>query len=306
MFTELVRPSDFTARLLPRLENRLLPVHSQFERSANLAPSPSILLTLTSPQLGLSPFGLAAQQDLAQLLPELNRAGGLVYRNGLFWAGGRPVLEIAPVPPYTTRLEPLSRAPHLSAAAFHRLFAETSPGPQQGLAELLSIWEPGLLPENIGRAASLSPWVQLATPAMTLFGSAPVPQLADGARRLIGLGLGLTPSGDDFLLGFVAARTACGETDEVRSLRIQLAYHIMKATNLISASYLRHGLHGRFSSHLKRLLDVLHSPNCTQAAVRSAIETVIRIGSTSGRDALMGVLTGLYRFEQKKGPVSPP
>lgn len=253
----------------------------------------------------MSPFGLAAQRDLTDLLPDLTRSGGLLYRNGLFWAGGRPVLEIAPVPPYRTRLEPQSPTPQLSAAAFHRLLAESSPGPQQGLAELLSVWEPGQLPQSVGSDATLSAWVQQAAPAMAAFARAPAPQLVQGARRLIGLGLGLTPSGDDYILGFVAARTAQGEAGEVRSLRLSLAHHAMQATNLISASYLRHGLQGRFSSHLKRLLDLLHSPGCTPEAVKPVLDEVIRVGSTSGRDSLIGVLTGLWRHEQQQGPVSP-
>lgn len=301
----MVRPSDYTARLLPRLQNRRLTLHSRFERSANLAASPWLLLALTSPQLGLSPFGLAAQRGLADLLPELTRSGGLLYRNGLFWAGGRPLLEIAPVPPYRTRLEPLCPSPQLSATAFHRLLVETSFGPQQGLAELLSVWEPGESPQDLRSIGSLSAWVQQAAPTIAAFASAPVPQLVQDGRRLIGLGLGLTPSGDDYLLGFVAARIAQGETGEVRWLRLSLAHHAMNATNLISASYLRHGLQGRFSSHLKRLLDLLHSPGCTPEAVKPVIEQVIQVGSTSGRDTLIGVLTGLWRHEQQQGPVSP-
>lgn len=302
MPVQLVRPSDYLVRLLPRLQDRFLPLHSQFERSANLAPYPFLLIALTSPALGLSPFGLAAREDLAPLLPELSRAGGLRYHDGHFWAGSRTLLALAPDPPYRTQLEPSSPVPGLAAASFHQLLAEASPGPRKGLAELLASWEPG---GSIETTEQLSGWVHRAAPAIAQFRSAPASQIAQAARRLIGLGLGLTPSGDDFLLGFVAARTAQSAEDEVRSLRIQLAHHAMKATPLVSATYLRHGLQGRFSSHLKQLLDLLHSPRCSPEATRLAIDQVIRVGSTSGRDALMGLLMGLYRHEQQKDPVSP-
>lgn len=288
-----VRPSRFVAGLLRRLEGREFPLHSRFERSANFTVGSATLITLTSPALGLSPFGLAAGGDLFPVIPLVVRAGGLRFNRGAFWAGGTPVLELAPVPPYSSELHINAARPQLSAAAFRRLLGRVTTG--AGLAELLN---------TDRQAGGSSEWVRMASPSMAAFaGGKPGDRLPDAARQLIGLGLGLTPSGDDFLLGFVAARMAQGYRKEVQHLRRALTAHMMRATNLISASYLRHGFRGRFSSHLKQVLELLHKPGVTEAAVLPALADLVRVGSTSGQDTLMGVLAALDRNET--GPVPP-
>lgn len=302
MFLPLLRPSDFIARLLPSLSGRFLPLHSRFERSANLSVGPSLLMTITERSLGLSPFGLAVHGDLGDALQHLAHAGGLVYRNAVFRAGGRPLWELAPIPAYPTHLVPPSPRPHMSAGSFRRLLLDSLSGPQQGLAQLLTRGEPGRV---FSDDDALSDWVRGAAEPIALFRRDSGQSLVEAGRRLIGLGLGLTPSGDDFLVGFTAARLAQGRLAEVRALRLGLARHAMQATNLISASYLRHGFRGRFTSHMRDLIRQLHTPGVTPAALQPAVERLIAVGSTSGSDSLVGLLTALHRYEHEEGPVPP-
>lgn len=100
--------------------------------------------------------------------------------------------------------------------------------------------------------------------------------------QLIGLGIGLTPSGDDFLCGVLAGLRLLGRDLESfgQSLRLQASRHLAR-TNEISAAFLRCALSGQFSravcslSDLPSLSDVAHS--------------FAAIGHSSGMDTLCGI-----------------
>jgi len=64
-----------------------------------------------------------------------------------------------------------------------------------------------------------------------------------------------------------------------------------------SASYLRHGLQGRFSTPLIGLLDTIHGADAAASAVVDQINQMRGMGSTSGDDTLIGVVAGLYRHD---------
>ncbi len=307
MWPLLVIPSDFVARLLPRLEGRVLPVHSTFERSLNLSVGPTVLLTVTSPSLGRSPFGLVAETELGAILPAIRRAGRVTYRTGTWQVDENPVLTLSPRPPYPTGLTAHTPVPGVSAAAFHQLLLSLAEPEQGGLAEVLPHWPCGqpLSQMAVPPPANLSPGVARAWEPMMVFDHAHTPDLVEAAPRLLGLGLGLTPSGDDFLLGFVAGRLAQGRRDEVRALGRALSHRVFDATSLVSASYLRHAFRGRFGSQLRRLIAVLHSRSADPQELRTAVLGAIQVGSTSGWDTLVGLLTALYRFQHEQDPVLP-
>lgn len=302
----LVRPSDFTARLLRRLNRRTLPVHSVFERSINLLIGPTILLTITSPSLGRSPFGLAAQGDLAPILPTIRRADALTWHAGALWAAGARLFTLAAEPPYPSGLAVADPHPSADAPTFHRLLQGLVVGQPRGLAELLPHWpRGGPLTPVAEHPALQSPWIARASTAMAVFGRGDAAELPAAAPRLLGLGIGLTPSGDDFLIGYLAGRLAQGRRAEVRAIGRALAPRAFTATSLVSASYLRHAFRGRFGSQLRHLIGVLHTPSTSPAELRAAASQVIAVGSTSGWDSLIGLLTALYRYQSETDPAPP-
>lgn len=114
-------------------------------------------------------------------------------------------------------------------------------------------------------------------------------------QRNIGLGLGLTPSGDDRLVGFLLG---C----YIQSRRnIDLLEAIQKAivishdrTNDISYAMLKCAAEGRFNEWLMILSEVICQHN--QDALNCAIENVFSIGSRSGGDMLKGFVLSLELF----------
>jgi len=110
-------------------------------------------------------------------------------------------------------------------------------------------------------------------------------------RALLGLGPGLTPSGDDFLLGLFAVlhidQSPCAR---FRGLCTDIVEDLEHRTNAISAAALTAAAQGRVRETIDTLLSALMTGD--EATVRRALDRVLRIGSTSGRDIVSGIVAG--------------
>lgn len=101
--------------------------------------------------------------------------------------------------------------------------------------------------------------------------------------RLIGIGIGLTPSGDDFLCGVLAGFHLWNASGHPLSLQLKQAIsESLNRTNDISCTFLRCALDGYFSETINRLPKLLSDTD-----IRSAFEA---IGHSSGMDTLSGIL----------------
>lgn len=117
---------------------------------------------------------------------------------------------------------------------------------------------------------------------------------------LIGLGGGLTPSGDDFVCGFLAAVRACGwpELFEALSRDIQ---NNLALTGEVSSSMLRWMLLGYWPDPLLDLAEAIAAGFEREAM--DALERLCDIGHSSGADIATGFLLGLTTWlEQGKFP----
>jgi hypothetical protein len=119
-----------------------------------------------------------------------------------------------------------------------------------------------------------------------------VDALAERAANMIGLGPGLTPSGDDVLVGLLAALHVPGAPGEaLRGIGLRIAKDAAGGTNAVSAAVLREAAQGRVREPIVVLLRaLLHGgPD----AVSRALGTVFAIGATSGADIATGVACAL-------------
>ena len=123
---------------------------------------------------------------------------------------------------------------------------------------------------------------------------------ASSIHALIGLGTGLTPSGDDLLVGYLAGLW-CSVLD--KSGRVQFVTNLGKAvirlshqTNDISRTYLYHASRGQVSSRLAELAEAIcRGENSDRLS--AIIESAMQIGHTSGMDAVSGLLIGLAAWD---------
>jgi Protein of unknown function (DUF2877) len=113
----------------------------------------------------------------------------------------------------------------------------------------------------------------------------------DALALLVGLGPGLTPSGDDFIVGLLAAlwtRYDCRVL--IAKLHEPLA-RLAATSHPISRQFLLDALDGEFSEPLSDMAVAFSA--CDREGAAMAVRRAMRIGHTSGSDALTGFLFGL-------------
>jgi hypothetical protein len=121
-----------------------------------------------------------------------------------------------------------------------------------------------------------------------------------GASRLAGLGGGLTPAGDDFVLGVLLAAWAGLYGPGAERLGGKIAEAAAPLTTSLSGAYLRAAARGECSDYWHRLFAALLGSDA--AGLRAALSALLAVGHTSGADALAGFLAGHLTVPQP--PVS--
>lgn len=112
------------------------------------------------------------------------------------------------------------------------------------------------------------------------------------AGQLIGLGPGLTPSGDDFLVGLLAALNATEPLAPAIQDFCAGVVPMSKAnTNAISHAAIKMAAQGKVRDSVARLASELLGKH--QGQFRPALDDVLRIGSSSGTDIAWGLVCGL-------------
>ncbi len=115
-------------------------------------------------------------------------------------------------------------------------------------------------------------------------------------RRLAGLGPGLTPAGDDILVGVCAALGLVACTAPLRPqsaralsrLRRLIAETAASQTTALSATWLRHAGEGEFARPVLALAQALAADR--QRAIKEATAALAELGASSGRCTLIGLL----------------
>ena len=112
----------------------------------------------------------------------------------------------------------------------------------------------------------------------------------EGVNDLAGLGGGLTPSGDDWIMGCVlATRIVCHPNTEPL-IRATVAAAAKRTTSL-SAAWLQAAARGECSASWHSLFAAIHLQD--EAAVWKTAAAIILQGHTSGSDALAGFVATL-------------
>jgi hypothetical protein len=178
------------------------------------------------------------------------------------------------------------------------------------------VWSPAAPPERIDLAAARSLADEVAAARVRHLAGAggPAPGLATRVEdlrewllvrseptpsvlsRLIGFGPGLTPAGDDVLVGLMSVlyRAGAGSAD-ARAVRTTLARELHRQAHRstdVGAHYLRLAADGHFAEPLLDLVDALVGGR-DRAVVLARTRDALRVGASSGADAVAGVLLGL-------------
>jgi hypothetical protein len=111
------------------------------------------------------------------------------------------------------------------------------------------------------------------------------------SRALLGLGTGLTPSGDDLAGAALFGRTLIDRRDAWRGMGARLAAEARTTSHAISAALLADLVAGQSFEPLHALADALVSGD--DASAVDAARTLGELGHSSGWDMLTGCLIGV-------------
>lgn len=114
-------------------------------------------------------------------------------------------------------------------------------------------------------------------------------------RMLIGRGIGLTPSGDDILIGYTFARALFQKVDDWQGKLLTALQE--KKTTAISEAYFSALLKGYINENFLYLAALVKETD--REKIEDTIQTLKRFGHTSGTDTLYGFALGL-RYVQKR------
>lgn len=115
----------------------------------------------------------------------------------------------------------------------------------------------------------------------------------DVAQSLIGAGIGLTPSGDDFLQGYMMMALITGRDDYHVIPAIQRGLE-QRSTTLVSETYYKILFAGHLNYSWIKFFDAVLANDINR--VHGAIKQIQQYGATSGNDILLGVQAFLKEY----------
>ena len=268
-------------------------VHSVFRAAVNLRTADGELVTLLSGEAPDCPHGvrLASVENFASL-GLAKEAGGVfgVVAISIERSAGRPMFRID-----------YGSARRLVAQALPPLRGDERRW-SDGVALLEALQERAatdlrVAPLLAGASAHGPMGERLTEAALDLGGGVRAGRLdaaRDAAARLIGLGPGLTPAGDDFLCGFLAAAYCrCAADPERSPLLARFAdavRELLGQTTEISAVFLRDAIAGRVFRPLTALAEAC--ADAPESGVCAALLQLAAVGHSSGLDAATGFFYG--------------
>lgn len=282
-------------------------VHSVFRQACNLWLEPDTLLTLLPCQKGNVPHGIRLDTSSHSVFPHTLRVGQpIACRGGILRIDGTDFsVDLRPARPWHIDLKglPIDLCRSTQAQSWAVAWSE-----------LKMHYRKGGRSENLGAFFPSEGRPAIAAVSETLLqqGVYTIPsllqatcrlQLRDAAifmRSLIGLGYGLTPSGDDFLVGYMAGLWCTAGANPSRmqfltALGAELS-EVSRNTNEISYAYLRSAAKGHVSETLANLAQQLNQAN-NMSSVRATTQAALQVGHTSGSDGVSGMLLGCLAWQ---------
>ncbi len=139
--------------------------------------------------------------------------------------------------------------------------------------------------------------LQFSNSLISSLANADIPSTLTAAQKLAGLGIGLTPAGDDFILGAVLAAWIIHPSDVASVLAEEITNIAAPLTTSLSAAWLRSSGKGEAGILWHNFFNALSLPISN---LQSPITNLLSIGHTSGADALAGFIGTFISYAESK------
>ncbi|ASR48835.1 hypothetical protein B4V02_20105 [Paenibacillus kribbensis] len=300
LYTSCLMGEEIHAQLTAFLSRRPIGrVHSIFENGINLAMEDELIFVGTTKN-GRVPFGIHMGQESVRRLRFYVRCNDEVV------ARTPDMLQFCH-PQYPVTLD-LSRATsfHYEIRAYHYSSFLDLFHVDTLMATCLTWGVPTGLDVEWNRflANDYRPddrqyaTIQHAEQLLDALLSGEVRAIAAPLRYFLGRGPGLTPSGDDFLIGLLAVHRLTGA---FHPAFLTILRHILETeaiTTDVSKAYLLHALDGRFSDKVTRVLNAMVMRNVSYFQTRLLL--LLQTGHSSGIDTVFGIANAIMALRRYK------
>ncbi|MDO4383133.1 MAG: DUF2877 domain-containing protein [Eubacteriales bacterium] len=262
-------------------------VHSVYRHTVNLQ-FPDSLLAIQCQGSAVSPISLILPLDGAQMdaLPITQNAPCFMYpnhieihdKNSLIIFSLKESVESYPASVQSEAVQSTSSGEYFRDG-IHQVIANSG---KNGFAYIVND-DPRLKGDFILQGAK-----KYIQETGSFLESGDAKKAAASLVRVVGLGTGLTPCGDDFLCGVLALLQSTSLKES--SFTALLSRHIQKNlanTNDISGEFLQSAIRGQYS---EPVIQLLSCRNQGVDEIVKAAETFLSIGHSSGVDTLCGML----------------
>lgn len=282
-----IRAISLTSQAYQWLEDSCEPrVLHIFDRACNLVNERREILSIVTPQIGNGPFNLVIEDDLLIF-------NHVEIQSALFTSASS--LRLGDVIIDTTNAQLWSPRPdwellHVQRSDLVRNLTKipiTNYLKYSGF-DILSEDRPGMLTHHeFSITQSPVSDLQLSTLSCAL-AKADISSARRTTSELAGLGIGLTPAGDDFLLGAMLAAWIIYPREIAAVLTREITNTAAPLTTSLSAAYLRSAGRGEAGVLWHRFLDALVAGH--EAGMQRQVTELLSMGHTSGADALAGFM----------------
>ncbi|WCR24676.1 DUF2877 domain-containing protein [Paenibacillus thiaminolyticus] len=280
-------------------------VHSIFENGINLAMGDALIFVGTTKN-GRLPFGIHMGQDSVKRLRRHVRLEDTVVAEGVdtirfLHPGGPLTLDLAQAVPFQYEIR--SDRYHYFRDIFHvSEFLKTCL--TWGVPTGLDVeWDRFLANEY----RPDEPQYAVVRQAEQLLGgllSGEVQAVEAPLRYFLGRGPGLTPSGDDFLVGVLAVHKLTGAFHPACVAVLRHMVEREAITTDVSRAYLLHALQGRFSDKVTRVMNAMVMEDMKEienaAPLNSNLEQMLETGHSSGIDTAFGIASAIMALRRNE------
>ena len=149
---------------------------------------------------------------------------------------------------------------------------------------------------RVSRLCGAPQWGQFAGFLSSSIATADIASCVDAAQKLAGLGQGLTPSGDDFMMGAMFAARIIHRREVAEFIAGEIGKAAEPLTTSLSAAWLRAAAKGEAGILWHTLFDALISGEAS--AIGFHTSNILSIGATSGADALAGFINTCIAYTE--------
>lgn len=294
-----------SADLRVKKQGKIGIIHSIFQRVINITVSENRLISIVGQEVGQGPLNILLNIPIKLNLTTIGvKIGDIVTRIGGLIIIGENLIKISisdvklwkPNIDYQDNLQPLESI--LSNIDVLKDVTLTS-GPLNGLGELIFFSQ--IDGFNVSKTTKLGPVAFFASPyivsLLKAIKSRCSQDIIKSTKNIVGLGPGLTPAGDDMLIGLMISMFYISanfkETKyDVNQINKDIVSSISGRTTILSEEFIHEASIGNSNEAVVTLIENLLISGPKELKISA--KRILDLGATSGSDTVFGIILGFH------------